>query len=75
MAVRYKVCTSTAQALELLEAGLLWKNVDMSDDRSEEEWVVAQESMVYFLHVIDTPPVYRNTSAYLPEDFAYAVED
>ena len=43
MGIRFIQCTTTAQADELLDAGLLWVNQDSSQERMFPEWQIAHQ--------------------------------
>lgn len=76
MAIRFIQCTTTAQAQELLDAGLLWVNQDRNRNRSQEtaKWEPAISAHTWYLVRIDTN--YKGTPGeYWGNDFAYALED
>lgn len=75
MAVKYVVCTSTAQALELYEAGLLWVNQDSSKERAYTNWHPASQCHKLYCKNIDLGVRNTEPHMYWCTDFAYALED
>ena len=75
MGIRFIQCTTTAQADELLDAGLLWVNQDSSQERMFPEWQIAHQHHRMYTGQIDSQLNGGDPNKYWCTDFAYALED